>query len=120
MTIAHDLPRERWQAYLEDISAARFNAPTLLEVAEPDGPDVREERGLLLRSVSYDPHDDEFAVTVAAPSPSGEQLLRHVVAEPVRILSDSANGIIPAALAIEPPAGGRTVVRILLVPEMTG
>jgi hypothetical protein len=115
-----DLPRGRWRACLDDLDRERSDTPTVLQVSRRLGHVHTEERGLLLRSVSYDPRRDVFEVTVARPTPRGEELLEHVVDHPVRLLVDSPEGILPAAVAVEDRSGDRTVLRLVPSPDFGG
>jgi hypothetical protein len=110
-TTTHELPRSDWQARLDELTRERADTPTVLEV-DRDGALRTQERGLLLRSVSYDSRHDVFEVTVIRPTPGSEQTLEHLVERPARMLVDGPGGIIPRVVTVEGEDGGRTVVRL--------
>lgn len=106
------LARTAWSRFLDDVVADRSLASTLVEV-ETDGLRPRvQERGLLLRSMSYDPRRDAFEVTVMLPDPRREATLTHVVAGPTAIEVDAPAGVIPQEIRVSGSDGGRTTIRL--------
>ena len=115
--LTRDVPRERWQRELDELSMERLNAPTALDVIT-GGRAAGQGRGLLLRSLSYDPRHDEFCVLVVSPSPRGERMLRHVVSSPTAIRTDGRNGVLATHIGVDDALGTRTLVRLgIAVPD---
>jgi hypothetical protein len=110
---AREVPRERWGDELEAVAAELVDARTIIEVQGADLGAQTEERGLLLRTLAYDPRDDVIEVAVARPRPGGEDVLRHLVDRPTRLLVDSREGILPRAIAVDDGDGTRTLVQVV-------
>ena len=115
-----ELPRHRWAPELDEITAERRLASTVVEVHDAGRPAASKERGVLLHALAYDARDDVFEVAVARPRPGGEDVLRHVVDHPSRVLVDSREGILPRAIAVDDDAGNRTLVRLVDDAPFTG
>jgi len=104
--------RAAWSRLLDEVVAERSNASTLVEV-ETEGLSPRvEERGLLMRSMSYDPHRDVFEITVVLPDPHREASLTHVVERPTAIEVDAPAGVIPREIRVRGADGGCTTIRL--------
>ena len=106
-----ELPPEHWQRDLDELTVAWTDQPTVIEILGQHIGAQTEERGLRLRSLSYDPHTDEFEATVVTGRGGHEDDVRHVVSHPTRITVDAAAGVVPDAVAIPSAEGTVTFVR---------
>ena len=113
MNSARELPSETWSEYLDALSKELLNAPVSIEVTEPAGPTMVEARRLALQALAYDRRDDVFEVAAARGGPSLPSVLRHMVANPIRIEVDSSTSLAPTMIAVDGGNGVRTVIRIL-------
>jgi hypothetical protein len=59
-------------------------------------------------------------VAVARPRPGGEDVLRHLVDHPSRLLVDSQEGILPRAIAVDDGEGNRTLLQVVDQPPFSG
>lgn len=112
-SFAREVPRERWVEELEAVASELMDARTVIEIQVPELGAQTEERGLLLRALTYDARDDVIEVAVVRPRPGGEDVLRHMVDHPTRLLVDSREGILPRAIAVDDTAGTRTLVQVV-------
>jgi sulfide:quinone oxidoreductase len=119
-SFAREVPRERWESYLDAVAAERVDTRTVIEVHGPEIGAQTEERGLLLRALSYDVRGDVIEVAVARPRPGGEDILRHLVDRPARLLVDSQEGILPRAIAVDDGDGNRTLVQLMDEASFSG
>lgn len=116
----HELARERWGRYLEDVSIELLNAEVSIEIAEPGEPSRVQARHLALQALAYDPRSDVFEVAGAHGGPHGPSVLRHMVDHPRRIAVDSPGPITPTTMWVDDAEGRRTVVRIMRPGQFTG
>jgi hypothetical protein len=112
-----EVPRDSWRAYFDDLSR---NLGTVEATVEIDGSDfgaqVEAER-LILTGISYDDRDDVLVIGLVAAADAREDL-EHMVAQPQRIVVDSAAAALPTTIDVEDAEGQRTLVELQAAPEL--
>ena len=103
------IERDRWKEYLAELSRQAEGYAVAIEIFSAELGDQTEVRRARLSELAYDARD---GIVVAVSDPSGhEELLRHVITEPVRLEATDEVGV-PGALLIEEAAGTKTLVRL--------
>ena len=116
----HELARESWTRFLDEVSMELFNAEVSVEIIGAPGASQREVDGLALQALGYDGRDDIFEVAAARGAAHLPSVVRHVVDRPERIAVDSAKGMAPTRITVDGRDGVRTVVRISRPADFSG
>jgi len=99
------IDHNRWGEYLAELSRQAQGYETTVEILSYELGDQFEVRRAPLNELSFDPREG-IAIAVG----SGAQLLRHVMASPVRLEATDDAGI-PSTLLVESADGTRTLLR---------
>jgi hypothetical protein len=113
MEPTRELAPDSWSHYLDSVSDDLRNQQISIEIIAAPRPPRVEATGLALQFLSYDRRDDVFEVAAARGGPSLPSVLRHMVANPIRIEVDSSTSLAPTMIAVDGGNGVRTVIRIL-------
>jgi hypothetical protein len=109
-TTTHELPRETWRTFFDELSEHLGTVEATVEVAGRDvGAQVAAER-LILVGISYDENDDVLVVALDT-GPGERGAFEHLVDRPQRIyvaLGEGAEMTIDA----EDAEGHKTLVRL--------
>jgi hypothetical protein len=115
--ITHEIPRDAWGSYFDDLSRGLGTVEATVEV---DGPGIGaqiEAEHLALSGVTYDRGDDIFVIGLDAPGGDPEELER-VIDHPQRIFVEGEFPNAGMAIAIEDAEGNRTIVTLEPPPEL--
>lgn len=108
------IEESRWTEYLQELTRQAEGYDVSVEVLDPELGDQIEIRHARLAELAYDPRE---GIAVSVSDAAGHtELLRHVVAQPVRLETTDEPGI-PGSLLVE-AAGVKTLVR-LTAPGLT-
>ncbi len=113
----HEIPREEWSGFFERVTKEHAGQDVTIEVLDREFGDGHEARRLPLAYVEYDPKDDEVSVAVGGRDGRYPVVLRHAVAGPRRVVSDSAAPLIDWAFDIVGDDDSHTIVTIFAAPE---
>lgn len=103
------IEQSRWSDYLAELTRQAEGYDVTVEVLSSDLGDQVEVSRARLSELAFDARDG-FAVAVSDPE-GHDELLRHVIAEPVRIEATDEPGV-PGAVLVEDEAGTKTLVRL--------
>jgi Family of unknown function (DUF5335) len=111
-----EIARDGWREYFDELSRELGATQAAVEIEGSDLGAQVEAEGLVLTGISYDDRDD---VLVVGLSPGGpDEVLEHVVSAPQRIVVETADGILPAAVDVEDAEGHRTLLRLRPAPAL--
>ena len=109
-TTTHELPRETWRTYFDQLSRNLGTVEATVEVAGRDlGAQVAAER-LILVGISYDDKDDALVVALDA-GPGERGAFEHLVDRPQRIYVAMGEGA-EMTIDAEDAEGHPTLVRL--------
>ncbi|RMH78192.1 MAG: hypothetical protein D6683_07910 [Actinomyces sp.] len=108
----HDIPREKWQAFLDDVTEVLSGGHATVEVAESEAGDQVEAIALPFAYLEYDPRDDAVIVAVGRPTSGLPVVFRHVVHHPDRVAVDAEDPALVRSVAVHGQRGDVTIVHL--------
>ncbi len=108
----HDMPRESWRSFLDELTAVLGGGHATIEVADPAAGDQVEAIALPFAYLEYDPRDDDVIVAVGRRDSGLPVVFRHVVHHPDRIAADADDPALVRRVAVHDRYGGVTVVHL--------
>jgi hypothetical protein len=114
----HEIPREAWRSYFEELTNALGTVEATVEVVGRDLGDQFVAERALLTGISYDHKDDVFVIGLDTPGGLPEDV-EHLVYHPQRVmvtgLEDGST-----VIDVEDAEGHQTIVRYAEVPALPG
>ena len=110
--VSQELPREDWQARLEQLTEEHRGHEVTIELLEHPFGDEIEVQGLPLAYVEYDPEDDVIIVAVGGADGRYPVVSRHIIGHPLRVLADTYDSGHRLALEVVAGDGSHTIVGI--------
>jgi Family of unknown function (DUF5335) len=111
--IIHERPREDWHQLLDELTKVRAGDDVTIELLDAEFGDGVEAERMPLAYIEYDEHGDEASVGVGGRDGRYPVLLRHSIAHPTSILTDSTPPRLPLVVQIVGADGSETLVTIL-------
>lgn len=111
--IIHERPKEEWHGLLDELTLARAGDDVTIELLDTEFGDEYEVERMPLAYVEYDEHKDEASVGVGGRDGRYPVVLRHSIAKPTSILTDSNPPMLPLAVQIVGADGSETLVTVL-------
>jgi hypothetical protein len=100
------IEERRWSEYLDELSRRAAGYAAAVEILSEELGDQTEVRRAALRELTFEPREG-IAISIGERA----ELLRHVIAAPVRLEATDEPGV-PSALRITDDAGTQTLVRL--------
>jgi hypothetical protein len=113
----HEIPREAWRGYFDELSRVLGTVEATVEVVGPDVGDQIEAEKLVLTGMTYDDKDDIVVIGLDAPGGDPEELQR-IVDHPVKIFVATGDIEAEATYDIEDAERHRTIVRLERPPAL--
>jgi hypothetical protein len=115
--IVHERPKEDWHKLLDELTLVRTGDDVTIELLDAEFGDEFEAERIPLAYIEYDEHADEASVGVGGRDGRYPVVLRHSIAHPTSILTDSNPPMLPLAVQIVGPDGSQTLVTVLARAE---
>ena len=110
--VSQELPREDWQAHLEQLTKEHHGHEVTIELLEhPFGNEIEVE-ALPLAYVEYDPEDDVIIVAVGGADGRHPVVSRRIIEHPLQVMADTYDSGRRLALEVVAGDGSHTVVDI--------
>lgn len=111
----HEIPRNEWTAFFDDLSRQHEGAPITIEILETDLDPEPEVRKLTLRHIAT---DEDSIVIIAEQSP--DEHLRHTITAPTSVrIAETEDGA-HHAVQIESANGMMTIIIFRAAPFVMG
>jgi hypothetical protein len=115
--MTHELQRETWRPYFDEMSRMLGATQATVEVVGLDIGDQIEAERLLMTGITYDDKDDIVVIGLDAPGGDREDLQR-IVDHPVKIFIATGEPGADAVLDIEDAEHHRTIVTLEHPPAL--
>ncbi|MER3452639.1 MAG: hypothetical protein C4321_10275 [Chloroflexota bacterium] len=113
-----EIARETWERFFDDVTARQAGAEVEIEVADVELGDQEEAIRLPLASLTYDPKDEAFIVSVGGRDGRLPVVLRHIVEGVLAIAVDIEDPVLVRTIAVEAKDRATTVLRITPKPVL--
>jgi hypothetical protein len=114
--IVHETPKEEWHTLLDELTRVRMGDDVTIELLDAEFGDEFEAERMPLAYIEYDEHADEASVGVGGRDGRYPVALRHSIAHPASILTDSKPPRLPLVVQIVGGDGSETLVTVLPHP----
>lgn len=108
----HARPRAEWHELLEEFTKARTGDDVTIELLDADFGDAFEAERMPLAYLEYDEHADEASVGVGGRDARYPVVLRHSIARPTSILTDSKPPMAPLAIQVVGADTSETLITV--------
>jgi hypothetical protein len=117
-TTTHEIARDTWRQYFDDLSKTIGTVEATVEIIGPDiGAQVEADR-LVLTGITYDDRDDILVVGLDAPGGPPEDLER-VIDRPQKILVATGDPPpVEMTIDVHDAEGHQTIIRIEPAPAL--
>jgi len=115
--MVHVRPKSEWHDLLDELTKVRTGDDVTIELLDAEFGDGFGAEGMPLAYIEYDEHADEASVGVGGRNGRFPVVLRHSIAHPTSILTDSKPPMLPLAVQIVGADGSETLVSVLPRPD---